>query len=105
MDNSSKQLHEDAHQMSVKNQLQTSHSGKVDPAEESKGAIDTKHLNSSKESESAIPIANEIIEEQDEHDEEERKNNTALVDQKKSSAAVVSSQPNQRQQQPETQQH
>ena len=73
MDNSSKQLHEDAHQMSVKNQLQTSHSGKVDPAEEAKAPIDTKNLNSSKESESAIPITNEVIEEQDEHDEEERK--------------------------------
>ena len=49
--------------MSIKNQLQTSYSGKVDPAEESKGAIDTKNLNSSKESESAIPITNEVIEE------------------------------------------
>ena len=98
MDNSSKQLHEDTHhQMSLKNNLQTSHSGKVDAAEESKGVIDTKNLNSSKESESVIPITNEVIEEQDEHDEEERKNNTApapaLVEQKKSSAAVVSSQP------------
>lgn len=80
-DNSKGQLNDgDSHDVSVKNKLQTSHSEDKQELtgekkqEETKDRLDTK----SKESESANPIANEVIEEQDEHDEEERKNAAIL---------------------------